>query len=743
MGFLNPLLLFGLAAVSVPIIIHLLNRRKFQKVVWAAMRFIQTSVERNQRRMRIEDLILLALRCLLLALLAVALARPAFKNAGTDFLGQSKVTAVVILDNSASMGMSDGTATRFEKAKKAAEQSLETMPAGSATAVLLASDIANGVIPEPTFDFNLARKVIREAPLTDRATDLLPAVERALTTLKPRVGIRKEIYLVTDGQLAGWKQMTEIQKLLENSKSDVRSHIVLVNEHEERNLAVTDLRNASGLTPVNQPVRFEVRVSNLGREEVRDTRVSLSVDNEPPSDEFTIDALPPGASKNVSLFAKLRTEGFHSIVARIPEDRLSADDRRALAVRAIKEVRVLLVDGDPGAEPRDGETFFLRHALIPVSPAEQPNYFIKVTRLTGPEIASARFDDFDAVMLANVADFSDAVAKNLQQYVGRGGGLVIFPGSKINLAFYNDQLSKKYHLLPATFGPALGNADQDTEFFTLQNRDLSHGMVSIWNDPNAGTLSSARFYRAYELMPVASGAPVSDPARTGEAKPAGSETGAPSGEAGVSQVVVKFSQGTPVIVERPFGLGRVVMFASTADTAWNDLPVRPAFVPLLHRMLSAMVQRQDEGLNVRVGQKFTRRVGSELLGKDARVIKPRQTDALLEQRRVEMVSGWPLLQYDQTDLSGIYEVAVGDTAGVARFAAQPDAAESSLDELSREQKKLLSTAAHLVEWTPNISLKEQVQRERSGAEFWLPIVLLALLLAGAETFLGQWFSRAK
>src|SRR5262245_61369488 len=128
MGFLNPLLLVGLTAVSVPIIIHLLNRRKFQKVVWAAMRFIQTSVERNQRRMRVEDMILLALRCLLLALLAFALARPALKNSSSDFLGQSKVTGVIILDNSGSMGMGDGTMTRFEKAKKAAEQALETMP---------------------------------------------------------------------------------------------------------------------------------------------------------------------------------------------------------------------------------------------------------------------------------------------------------------------------------------------------------------------------------------------------------------------------------------------------------------------------------------------------------------------------------------------------------------------------------------------------------------------------------------
>jgi hypothetical protein len=733
MAFLNPLLLFGLLAVSVPIIIHLLNRRKFQKVVWAAMRFIRTSVEKNQRRMQIEDMILLALRCLLLVLLALALARPALKNSASDILGPSKITGVIILDNSASMGMSDGTATRFEKAKQAAEQAISAMPVGSATAVLLASDIAQGVIPEPTFDFNLARKALREAPLTDRATDLLPAVQRALDTLKPRLGIRKEIYLITDGQLAGWKQMTEIQKLLEGSRRDVRSHILLVSEHEERNLAVTDLRNASGLAPVNQPVRFEARVSNFGRETVNNVRLSLSVDGDPPSDEFTIDSLPPGGSKSVSLFTKLRTEGFHSVVARIAEDRLPADDKRTLAVRAIKEVRVLLVDGDPGSEPRDSETFFLRHALVPVPAAEQAGYFVRVSRVLASEFPTARLDDFDAVVLANVADFADPLAKSLQQYVRRGGGLMIFSGGRINAPFYNGQLADKYHLLPATFGPPRGDAEQDANYFTLQDRDLTHGIVALWNDPNAGTLSSARFYRAHDLLVVTNTTPAAD---------AGPEASALS-EAGAPQVVAKFSHGTPAIVERTFGLGRVVMFASTADSAWNDLPVRPSFVPLMHRALGAIVERQDEGLNVRVGQRFVRRVASELLDKEARVFKPRQTDALLEQRRIELVNGWPMLQFEGTDLGGIYEVGIGETRGVLRFAAQPEANESSLDELSSEQKKLLASAANVMEWTPGLALRDQAQFTRGGAEFWLPIVILALLIAGAETFLAHWFSRPK
>ena len=113
--FLNPLLLLGITAVSVPIIIHLLNRRKFQKVVWAAMRFVRVSMQKNQRRIQWEDILLLAIRCLLVALVALALARPmisAGRAAGA--LGATKVTAVLLLDNSYSMSQIDGQSNKFE-----------------------------------------------------------------------------------------------------------------------------------------------------------------------------------------------------------------------------------------------------------------------------------------------------------------------------------------------------------------------------------------------------------------------------------------------------------------------------------------------------------------------------------------------------------------------------------------------------------------------------------------------------
>jgi hypothetical protein len=737
MTFLNPIMLAGLAAIAVPIIIHLLNRRRFQKVVWAAMRFLQVSVEQNQRRMRIEDMILLVLRCLLLILLALALARPAILSQASAMFGQSKVTGVIVLDNSYSMGVSDGTQTRFEKAKRAAEQVLDSMPAGSATAVLFASDIVQGAIPEPTFDLNLARKVLREAPLTDRATDLFPAIQKAVDTLHGRLALRKEIDLITDGQANGWRHLTDIQQSLEKAKSEMGVQIIFVSEHEEKNLGVSELRLASGLSPAKRPLRFEVKVSNYGKEEARDVRANLGVNQEPASDEFTIDAIPAGATRSISLFARLPGPGFHSVTARLPEDRLHADDSRTVAVRAIKEVRVLLVDGEPGTEPRDSEVFFLKHALVPVSPDLAPDYFIKINVIAGAELSQARLDDYDAVVLANVADFAEATVKAAEGYLRRGGGLMIFPGGRVNPTFYNEVLFKRLQLLPAELGPTRGQADQDEKFFTLQEKDYDHPVVSLWNDPASGTLGSARFYRAFELKP--SPAPSTVPASP--LQPFNAST--PQQDASPPHIVLRFADGAPAVMERTWGLGRVVLFSSTADNAWNDLPVRPAFVPLIHRALGAIVQRQDEGLNIRVGEKFTRRVTTEFLDKDAMFFKPRQTDAVRDLRRIEMVNGWPTLQYDPTDFAGVYEATVADPPLALKFAAQSNPAESSLEELSSAQVNTLKNTASVLTWTPSFSVRGLVERTRSGLEFWLPLALAALVVGLVEAFLGQWFSRSK
>jgi hypothetical protein len=733
-SFLNPILLFALTAVSVPIIIHLLNRRNFQRVVWAAMRFLNTSVEKNQRRMRIEDMILLALRCLLVVLIALMLARPALRSNNLAFLG-AKATVVLLLDNSYSMCQSDGVSTRFDKARLAAEEMVGSLPSGSSVALLLASDIVNPVIAEPTLDANLVRKVIREARVSDHATDLLPAFKQAVDILRKTRNLQKEICLVTDNQALGWKQMLELEKLFaEARKQQVQTRVVMVGEPETQNIGVSRLTISSGLTPLNQPIRVEAQVRNYGREEVKSVKVSLAVDGDVPMDEAVVDVLPAGTAKGVSLFARLRSEGYHSIMVRVPADRLPADDRRTLAVRAIREVRVLLADGDPGREPRDSQVFFLRHALQPVPVPEASQYYIKTTVIPGLELASARFDDYDAVILANVSEVPANMLPALELFVKRGGGLMVFPGQNIQFASYNDGLLKRHNLLPAAFGQVKGDASRDEQYATLQEKDYEHPLVDLWNDPGNGTLNSARFFRYFELLPAA---------WKPEPKDNGARDKFPG--AGEPKIVLRYQDGNPAVMEREFGLGRVIQFSSTANTGWNDLPVRPAFVPFMHRCLGAVAQHQDDALNVRVGQRFTYRLQNEQIGKDVVIVPPGDpAKAQRDLTRLELVQGVPTIQYDATHYGGAYDATIsGDLKRVIRFAAQPDASESALESLSVDQMHILENSAQVIRWRLGISLRELVIKERVGTELWLPLLVAVILLAMVETFLAQWFSRTK
>ena len=730
MSFLNPWLLVGIAGVASPIIIHLLAKKQIKRVVWAAMRFLKVTVDRNKRKMNIEDILLLILRCLILALLAFALARPSLREGGFGGFGGDEA-AILLVDNSGSMSATDGAVSRFEKAQKAAGQILDGLPAGSRVAVWLVSDTVRESVSEPARDLALARKSIREAKRTDQGTEWQSALRRAVEVLKKQPGVHKHIYAVTDGQAAGWKGVGEIRTQLEAVKREMRATLVLTTEGEQGNLGITDVRLATALPTVNQPLRFEVSVANFGPAEAGGVAVSLAIDDEPPAEEQMLDTIAVGgAPKSLSLFATFREPGFHTVTARLHSDRCPFDDQRSFALRVIDEVNVLLVDGDPGAEPRDSEVFYLRNALTPVPLELRDRFVIKTRTVTGVEFEKTALRDFNAVVLANVVDLSPLAADALQAYVRGGGGLLVFPGSRISVPFYNGLLLGERSLLPAAFGPVRGEnldetrAERPDKFFRLQAKDYAHRIVELWKDPASGSLASAQFYRAFTLQPA-------------------KQSDVP-GDAGLPAVVLSFADGEPALMERPFGLGRVVQFSSTADGAWSDLPVRPIFLPLMHRTLGFLLARTGDRLNVHAGTPFTHTVTAERAGKSYTVTEPGAKPGTSRTRTVMAKSGTPQIEEADSSVAGAYAVHFTEETGNAvRFAAASDPGESDLHELSTADLTALGTVARIVRWTPEADLRGQMERERNGSELWLPFALLAIGLVVAETLLGNRFSRSK
>ena len=412
----------------------------------------------------------------------------------------------------------------------------------------------------------------------------------------------KQLFLITDGQANGWKQLAETRTLFDSTR-DVHARFVLLGESEQHNLGVTALRMASALAPVNEPVRFEIEVANYGVAEAKNVQVGLAIDEDPPGDDATIDAIPAGESKTISLYATFREAGYHSVVARLPADRNPADDQRALAVRAIGEINVLLVDGDPGIEPRESAVFYLRNALTPVPPELREKYFIKTRTISPAELPSVKLGDYEAVVLANVADVPEAVLTGLERYLRAGGGLIVFPGGKINAKFYNEKMFTERAFLPAAFGDPHGNAGAAGAIFHAAGEGLRSPHRLHLARPGGGQSRDrpflSRLHSRNRRRPPATRA-----------------------EAGPPALVLSYADGRPAVMERTWGFGRVVQFSSTANAAWNDLCIRPIFLPLIHRTLGALVTRQEENLNLRVGAPLRAIVDAELIGKDVMIIKP-------------------------------------------------------------------------------------------------------------------------
>jgi len=697
----------------------MLMRRQVKHIKWAAMRFLEIVIQRNERRLRIEDLLLLILRCLLLALLALALARPAFRAAGMGFGGGTR-TVVIALDNSYSMGLTDGGSSRFDNGRTAAEQIVDALPLGSSVALLLFSDVARPVIAEPATDLNLVRKMIWESTLTDRGSNVHPALRQALDILKRHNADRGQIFLITDAQANAWKELAAMRKEVTDAGAHVG--IVVPGPGEQPNLGVSAMSLGSAMVPVGGAARFSIEATNYGKEAAHNVTVGLSIDGEPPSDQAVIEEIPPGESRRVSLFGKAATAGYHAFGAQLPPDHLAADDKRTIVVRAVEEVRVLLVAGQMGATPQEGDAFFLERALAPVAAEDRDHFFIKPRVVAAEELSGLKLADFDAIALLNVPRLEPATVIELEKYVREGGGLMIFPGELADASFYNDTLGKSLGMLPATMGVAWGETGGKGKARSLQGPAYTHPIVSIWQDPAAGTLTTARFYKGIPLEPLASD----------------------NKEAGEAVTVLNYADATPAIVERTWGSGRVIEFSSSANAAWNDLPAHPAFVPLMQRTLGRLVMRRDEGLNIPVGGAFVYPARPEWLYKEMAVARPGASPGAEVKSKVGLIEGAPVLRYEDTDHAGVYDVTI-DTQPQAkmRFATQVNPEESKLDPLPDMELKTLGPQAQVIHWEPGSNMLRALGWDGNGQEFWTVFAVLALAVGCCETFLAGRFSASK
>jgi hypothetical protein len=701
-------MLGGLAAVSIPIAIHLLNKFRVRTVDWGAMRFLRESLRKNERRVKIEDLILLLLRCLLVAILVLAFARPVLRGFTAGGAESGPVVAMVLLDNSASMAQSNGVTTRFEDGRKAILQWLDERESHSLVGLFLVSNRTDQVIPVPQPDFGLVRKVLQLTQPTSRGTDLAQGIRLAYQTLKTTSARSREIRIYTDDQTCAWSKLDDIRKLARDNP-DIWLRPVVLGKQGENNAGIVALKPEGSVPAAKQPYRIQVEVGNYGAQPVQGMRVSLALDADPPLSETVLPPIAPGGTQAVNLIVSFPDAGPHIVTATIPSDAFAADNQRVLAVDVVRRMGVLLVEGGVAESTLDRDSFFIANALLPFPHEQALRSYMELKFATLEQVDTSALTGTEVVFLSNPGVISSARAQALADYVHGGGNLVIFPGARTDPAQWSHNAIWA-DLLPATLAAPRDVPDPNHPL-AWQNADFEHPILSLWNDPAQGNLGSVKTTRYF---------PLTLKAGTEHAKPA---------------VVVRYANGEPAAAEWLQGKGRVVLFSSPATPEWNNLPLHPAFVPLMQRLMGYLNRKNEAQQTLAPGELFIKEVPAEWAGRDFLVQRPGAGTTPQTGGQIAADGGRAFLRYSGTEALGAYRMFVGGEL-CAACAVQLDPAESDLRQLEHGQLEALARP-------PAAEKGVSSRRMVVTREFWTDLIWIGAAVALVESALAHFFSQSR
>ncbi|MEC8252568.1 MAG: BatA domain-containing protein [Planctomycetota bacterium] len=570
LAFFNPLLLWALPLAAVPIIIHILNRRRFQKVPWAAMEFLLRAMKRNRKRLRMEQWLVLLLRVLAVLLLVFLVSRPQLGSGG--LLG-GRTHHVVILDDSPSMTQRSGSTDLFEKAQDKARQLADDLAqrrAGDLFSIARTSAPMEWAMAPQRVSGSFGRvagATLKEMQVSDLPSDLGKALQMAVTRSgKVEDAARTEYYLVGDRRAWDWatedeKPRADLAKSLAGLDKE-REHVTVLSvggQHD--NLAVVDVKLQDRLAIASVPVTLGVDVKNFGLDPAPPTTVAVEVDGQTSINQ-DVPPLAPGERVTVPFDYTFHSGGPHRVQATLePGGTHAFDDHRTLALRVRDKSRVLLVDGDP--DSGQGETFFLQATL------DVPESGIEAQVVTESGFDEVNLGAFDMVWLCNVQAPTQQASERLEAFVLSGGGLAVTLGPLVDAARYNELLWRGGDgPLPLPIGEIDGDPDRpEPAFLASIDHPMCEGVAELFQLVLGNWVQVKRWLTLEE----------------------------PEGREAAVVARIRDADGPPMIATRTFGGkgGEVALFAITADRFWSNLPSTDLFLVVTHQLHHFAARRDD------------------------------------------------------------------------------------------------------------------------------------------------------
>jgi Aerotolerance regulator N-terminal len=718
MTFLSPLLIWGTLLGSIPIIIHLLNRRRFRRVEWAPMRYLKLTIQRNRRRIQLEEFLLLLLRIGLIVLLFFYLARPVLNPTGLEqWLGTGgRTSQVVVLDDSLSMGYAPGEAAAFERAKETVAALLGSVrPQDRCTLVTTSSPRAPVLHDvEGTRRDDLSATAL-SVPLTATHTAWPAVLEGVDEVLRSCTYPTRQLTIITDLRKAGWER--GVAKTSRRWKEEgIRVRLVDVGADEVANVSLQALVPLDRTILAGAESRWEALIRNDSPRVLTGAKAVLRVDDKPT--ELRLPEIAPHQLGRVPLSVQFPAAGPHDLSLQVPDDELPGDNQRWAAVPVKDSLLIRLVDGEPSSEPFGSEVDYLAAPLsVGIGAAEA----WRVEVVQEQDFLSPRLDPADVLVLANVAAPTPEQADRLRTLVRAGMGLMIFTGAKLDTGLYNDLLFKENDkILPY-------------KLRTLVDESI-HG---LFVEP----LRPSPLEKLLELKPSALERVTARQIMTVE------ETGDPD----QVRVLARWNNPSrsPAVIERIVGEGRVLLWTTTADRAGNDWPIEPSFVLAAREAVRGTARPTSFTNTVTAGEGMRRVIHSNQQVSNAKLTAPGGGEP-------QSLTAVPL-KGEENDRGPAVEITITDTrrAGLYRlawdegplgtqqdsYAANPDPRESALDRIeASELKTMLEPLTVEIVSTRKGGID---LFSTTGREIWHALAAGLLVLLIVESIFATWVGRSR
>jgi hypothetical protein len=705
MSFLNSLPLWSALAalgISVPIVIHLWSRRQKVEINWAAMELLKKAMVARSQQIRMEDRLLLLLRCLTLLLIALALLRPLFNDSSSK--GSDGAGIVIAID--ASFSMAHGEPARFEKALAKAREILSTISEGDPVSIVLMSSKPKVLFRRTGYDpgsfttgLDKTAKVSSYPLNMERNLELLLELSKELKTAS------RECYIITDAQVNDWQALSDqARNTLQELSDTSRVIITPVQTIKHDNLAITDFSYSAGSLQRNGSARFSAGVRNTGSQVEEGASVEFLVNGKLKARK-ELGRLEAGQTGIASFYTSFEAAGDIALTARLSKDSLKTDNERHVIAGIRSSVRVLCIDGDASdstGKDAKGAFFAIRALRLKHSEDQAP---IKVTHVDTDGLYGEKLNNYDVIMMFNVAEVNKDLASRIQQFVDNGGGLMAFLGDKVDPDLYNKNFAvNNKPVLPVRLLQKNKHKDP-AKGWQITSTKSDHALSKLMAKLPEGLVAASRFHTAIN-------AEILDNAES----------------------IINLDNGQPLLVGSRDG--RILVFTSSADRSWSNFPVHPLFMILLQQA-STMLSNTAELTDGIVGEQTTMLLPGRLMGDDAQLKDP---SGATEPIKVTVVDGSTAVVINP-DNPGIYHIPSKSGLRSATIAANVETTESDVRTASTD---------NLDEWLGDLpveiiteSVAESALNSRSGRDLSLTLLILGAICFFAQGLLANHMSRRK